>query len=95
MPKLAFWLERLQHNDDQYYHYRVQTNYTLHQFFIFLLLCSHYVADLIKILELCLMVVPVVLKTKFRHAQVSLPKISIPMSKTTKTTLDTMLLISL
>ena len=41
----------------QYYHQGVQTNYTLHLFFIFSLLCSHYVADLIKKLELQLMVV--------------------------------------
>ena len=41
------------------------------------------------------MVVPVVLKTKFGHARVSLSKIGIPKSKTTKTTLGTMLLISL
>ena len=41
----------------QYYHQGVQANYTLHLFFIFLLLCSHYVADLIKKLELRLMVV--------------------------------------
>ena len=32
----------------QYYHYRVQRNYALHLFFIFLLLCSHYDADLIN-----------------------------------------------
>ena len=35
---------------------------TLHLFFIFSLLCSHYVADLIKKLELHLMVVSVLLK---------------------------------
>ena len=41
----------------QHYHEGVQTNYSLHLFFIFLLLCSHYVADLIKKLKLRLMVV--------------------------------------
>ena len=43
----------------QYYHVGVQTNYTLHLFFVFMLLCSHYVADLIKKRELPLMVVSV------------------------------------
>ena len=57
--------------------------YALHSFLILLLLCSHYVADLMKKLELCLMVVSVLLKIKFGHAQISVPKISIPMSKTT------------
>ena len=67
----------------QYYHKGIQTNYTLHLFFIFLLLCSHYDADLIKKLELCLMAVLVLLKIKFRHAQISVPKIGILMLKTT------------
>ena len=42
----------------------------LHLFFIFSL-CSHYVADLIKKLTLCLMVVLVLCKIKFGHTQVS------------------------
>ena len=48
----------------QFYHQRVQTNYTLHLFFIFLLLCSHYIADLIKKLELRLMIVSVLIGIK-------------------------------
>ena len=63
-------------------HEGVQTNYTLHLFYIFLLLCSDYVADLIKKLKLCLTVVSVLLKIRFEHAQISVPKIGIPMSKT-------------
>ena len=47
-----------------------------------MLLCSHYVADLIKKLEFCLMVVSDLLKIKFGHAQISVSKIGIPMSKT-------------
>ena len=35
-----------------------------------MLLCSHYVADLIKKLEFCLMVVSDLLKIKFGHAQI-------------------------
>ena len=66
----------------QYYHQGVQTNYTLHLFLILLLLCSHYVPDLIKKLELCLMVVSVLLKIKFGHVQISVPKMSILMSTT-------------
>ena len=57
----------------------VQTNYTLHLFSIFSLLCSDYVADLIKKLELYL---TVLLKIRFGHAQLSVPKIGIPMLKT-------------
>ena len=60
----------------------VQTNYTLHLFYIFLLLCSDYVADLIEKLELCLTVVSVLLKIRFGHTQISMPKIGILMSKT-------------
>ena len=65
----------------QYYHKGVQTNYTLHLFYIFLLLCSHSVADLIKKQELCLTVVSILLKIRFRYAQISVPKIGVPMSK--------------
>ena len=60
-------------NDD----YGVQTNYTLHLFSIFWLLCSDCITDLIKKLKLCLTVVSVLLKIR-----VSVPKIGIPMSKT-------------
>ena len=66
----------------QFYHQKVQTNYTLHLFFIFLLLCLHYIADLIKKLQLHLMIVSVLLEIKFGHAQISVPKIGLPMSKT-------------
>ena len=55
---------------------------TLHLFLIFLLLCSHYVSDLIKKLELCIMVVSVLFRVKFGHAHISVPKIGVPMSKT-------------
>ena len=60
----------------------VQTNYTLHLFSIFSLLCSDYVADLIKKLELCLIMVSVLLKIRFGHTQISVPKIGIWMLKT-------------
>ena len=52
---------------------------------IFVILCSHYVADLTsnwKKLELHLMVVSVIIKTEFAHTQISVSKIGIPMSKT-------------
>ena len=68
--------------DESYYHLGVQTNHTLCLFFIFSLLYSHYAADLIKKLELHIMVVSVLLKIKFGHAQICMPKIGIPMSKT-------------
>ena len=60
----------------------VQTNYTLHLFSIFSLLCSDYVPDLIKKLELCLTVLSVLLKIWFGHAQISVAKIGIPLLKT-------------
>ena len=53
-------------------------------FFIFSLLFSHDVADLIKKLELRSMVISVLLKIKFAHNQISVPKICIPMSKTAR-----------
>ena len=65
-----------------YYHEGVQTNYAAHLLVIFLLLCSPYVVDLIKNLEFCLMVVSVLLKIKFGHAGISVPKTDIPMLKT-------------
>ena len=40
------------------------------------------IADLIKKLELRLMIVSVLHEIKFGHAQISVPKIGIPMSKT-------------
>ena len=46
----------------------------IHLFYIFLLLCSDYFADLIKKLEFCLTVVSVLLKIRFGHAQISMPK---------------------
>ena len=46
----------------QYYHYGIQKNYTSLIFLIFSVLYSHYVADLIKKLELHLMVLSVLLK---------------------------------
>ena len=43
--KLAFEPTRFQHNNDPILTLRVQTNHTLHLFFIFSLLCSNYVVD--------------------------------------------------
>ena len=54
----------------------------MHLFYIFSLLCSDYVADSIKKLELCLTVVSILLKIRFGHTQISVPKIGILMSKT-------------
>ena len=81
LPKLAFSPTRLQHSDDPILSLRSPNELTLHLFIIFFLLCSQYVIDLIKKLETHLMVVSIFLKIKFRHAQISVPKISISMSK--------------
>ena len=59
-----------------------QTSYTLHLFYIFSLLCSDYVADLIKKLEFCLTLVPVLLKIRFGCTKIIVPKVGILMSKT-------------
>ena len=60
------------------YHQGIQTDFTLNLFYIFLLLCLDYnVADLTKPLELHLTVVSVLLKIRFGHTQISVPKISI------------------
>ena len=54
----------------------------LHLFFIFSVLCSHYVSSLIRKLQLCLMVISVLLKIKLGPTQISVPKIGIMMLKT-------------
>ena len=55
------------------------TNYNY--FVVFVLSCSYYVTDIIK-LELCLLVVIILFKIEFGHTQISVPKIGTPMSKT-------------
>ena len=59
VPKLVFSLLRLHYNDDPMLSLRSPNKLTLHLFIIFSLLCSHYVTDLIKKLEMRLMVVSV------------------------------------
>ena len=71
----------------QYYHYGVQTSYTLQLLSFFLLLCSHYGTNVIKKLELYLVIVLVLHKIRFGHAEISLTKIDIPMLKTAVSTL--------
>ena len=66
----------------QCYHEGTQTNYTLHLCIIYALLYSYYVADLMKKLELRLIVVSVLLKIKFGHAHIRVPKIGKPMLET-------------
>ena len=68
---------RLQQTDDPIILPLRNPNYILHLFFTIPLCCY-----LIKKLELGLMVVRVLLKINFRHAQISVPKIGIPMFKT-------------
>ena len=59
----------------QNYDLGAETNYTLQMFSISSLLCLDYVADLIKKLELCLTIVSVLLKIRFGHIQISVPKL--------------------
>ena len=58
-----------------------ESKQTIHLFSIFSL-CLNYVADLIKKLDLCLTLVSGLLKIRFGHTQISVPKIGMPMSKT-------------
>ena len=65
------------------YDYGVQTSNNCNNFVFFSLLCSYYVNDIIKKLELHLLVVTILFKTtEFGHAQISVPKIGKPMPKT-------------
>ena len=82
MPKLAFSPTRLQHSDNPILSLRSPNELTFHLFIIFSLLCSHYVIDLIKKLETRLMIVSIFHKIKFRQTEISVPRISISMSKT-------------
>ena len=50
-------------------------------FIIFSLLCSCYVPDMIKNVELHLLVVIISFKIEFGHAQISVPKIVKPLLK--------------
>ena len=65
----------------QNYDKGIQTNFTLHLFTIFWLLCSDCIADLIKKLELSLTAVSVLLKIRFWYVQIVVPEIGIPISK--------------
>ena len=48
-----------------------ESKQTIHDIYIFSLLCPDYIADLIKKLELCLTVVSILLKIRFGYAQIS------------------------
>lgn len=56
----------------------VPTSYILYLFLIFLLY-SYYDTDMIKRLKFDLLVVLILLKIKFAHVQINMPKIGIPM----------------
>ena len=58
-----------------------QANITIILIF-FSVLCSCYVTDMIKKLELCLLVVIIWFNIEFGHTQISVPKIGKPMLKT-------------
>ena len=68
------WLQIMIMEPKQATHY----NY----FDVFSLLCSHYVIDMIKKLELHLLVDIISLKIEFGHIRISVPKIGTPMLKT-------------
>ena len=69
----------------QNYDYEVQTSntsYTSYVFFLFPWYLLYYVTDLIKKLDYVNCFILFLIRIKFRHAQISVPKIGIPMSKT-------------
>ena len=72
-----------------------ESKQTIHYIFNFSLLCSHYVADFTKNLELHLMLVSNLLKTKFWHTQINVPKIGTPTLKTVFSTPDIYYVISI
>ena len=59
----------------QDYDYGVQTHNNCNNFVVFSLLCSYYVNDIIKKLQFHLLVVIILFKTEFGHAQKTVPKI--------------------
>ena len=65
----------------QDYDYGVQISYTLRHLLFILSLCS-YCVNIIKNLELRLLIVLIKCKITFEHAKISVPKIGILMSKT-------------
>ena len=67
------WLQIMIMEPKQATHY----NY----FVIFSLLCSCHVTDMLKKLELRLLVVIILFKMKFGHTQISVPKIGKPIRK--------------
>ena len=81
VPKLALWQNILWRNVIRNYDYEVQTSYTLFWFFIFLLLCLHYVTDWSKNWNYVYWLLLFLIGSKYVYAQISVPKIGIPTSK--------------
>ena len=81
IPKLVFQPTRLQHSDDSILSLRSPKKLYIKFIFLFSQYYIH-VMLLIKKLELRLMNVSVLLKIKFGHTQISVPKVNIPMSET-------------
>ena len=63
------------------HNYGFQTSYALHLLIVFSSLCSYYVNDMIKKLELCLLMILILLKIKFGHSLISFSKIGISFAK--------------
>ena len=53
-----------------------------YNYFVFSLSCSYYVTDVIKKLELHLLVVIILFEIEFGHTQINVPKIGKLMEKT-------------
>ena len=65
----------------QNYDYEVQTSYTWYLFFIFSLFFLNYVTNFFKKLDYVNWFILFLIRIKFGHAQIRVPKIGIPMSK--------------
>ena len=68
------------------YDYGELTSYMLHLFFIFSLLCSYYITNMIKKMELCFLVVLPKIKIKFEYAQISVPQSIMSLLETASST---------
>ena len=85
VPKLALWQNILWRNVIRNYDYEVQTSYTLFCFFLFS--CYYiYIMLLIwsKNWNYVYWLLLFLIRSKYVYAQISVPKIGIPMSKSRK-----------
>ena len=82
VPKLALQPKLLWQKDDLRLWFWIPNMLYIHLFSIFLLFWSYDATDLIKNLQLCLLVVLILLKINFGDAKISDAKTGMPMLET-------------